>query len=399
MAAEDVVSGCSYYNLKRESAVAEVRARFNESYSETKYYSCKLPVSAIRSAMYLAAPQSHMSLSSDDCLGAFLDKLWMSELGGVRRSSGLHALATRWVALTVVQPRVEHQVLAAKGKLARGDIGVSLHWILDSFRDVGEMVVAITPATLQAMQLGDFPASHCALVLSLQDLTLESLEGLVQWESTSGMPLCMSKPEDSDAALGRTAVQEILPKLMRDGGVCLPPDGGDYSQLIELWQSLNYVVSEDTGSDTGHRRWRMTDLGEKQVVVGVRLTRPHRLLVPPAGDPKEFRLYNLFQALEADGWTCEVVDSKEELRRIKDSPYIAGESSKVFYLNGARVHCAADVDRDYLICLLLAAQHQNPVPHCAASSVYNLLLDPGWQPRKRRRRCIASAPPPLALED
>ena len=99
----------------------------------------------------------------------------------------------------------------------------------------------------------------------------------------------------------------------------------------------------------------------------------------------EMSLFELFVALERDGWEWSVASSRHDKRMAVTELYNHGDGKrKVWWV----VHgvTADTLCRPYLVLLLTAAHHQHAVPHLAKHSIYKVLLDPTWVPKPRKPR-------------
>ena len=72
--------------------------------------------------------------------------------------------------------------------------------------------------------------------------------------------------------------------------------------------------------------------------------------------------------------------------RAGGAPYIAGESAKHWYLGGRDGY--GQLNKFYIILLLTASQHKQPVPHLARPAEYRKMLDTCWHPPLKRRKLI-----------
>ena len=99
----------------------------------------------------------------------------------------------------------------------------------------------------------------------------------------------------------------------------------------------------------------------------------------------------LMKMLEAGQWTCVVVRSKGQLAKVQGSVYDVTREDfrrKVWYMNPAVTRSLMSLRSlgFYILCLLTASKHQKPVHHFDALHNYRKLLDPDFQPPKKRAR-------------
>ena len=135
----------------------------------------------------------------------------------------------------------------------------------------------------------------------------------------------------------------------------------------------------------GKTIWHLTDLGRSSVCPCWKLTAPKHILQDgDLGDVFNMTKYQLLLALQKAGWSMRVVSSRQELQRVRQLEYKAGDHERVWYLKMDQG--LADIKTPYLQVLLLADQHMKPVPHLAALERYKQILDPDYQPQVRKRR-------------
>ena len=177
----------------------------------------------------------------------------------------------------------------------------------------------------------------------------------MQWEATTDMPLYV----DGIGAV----MQGLIPQLVNRKGFVAAVDGPEHT-LLQSWESDGIVSSEATAGDTGHRQWHFTDAGRAKVVAGVKLSNPRKVLASPCGvEPKDMTLYQLLRALEEQGWERRIITSRTELVQVRADPYdhVKG-TRKLFLINPSHVSTAADLSKFYLVALLTAHLHKQPVP-------------------------------------
>ena len=99
----------------------------------------------------------------------------------------------------------------------------------------------------------------------------------------------------------------------------------------------------------------------------------------------------LMTVLENDGWSFQQYKSKKDVGDLA-APYVAGSRKIWLFKVKDNVVELKVVMAAYLLCLATADEHGRPVPHFATANEYQLIMDPTFQPKKRRRKKFVEVP-------
>ena len=98
--------------------------------------------------------------------------------------------------------------------------------------------------------------------------------------------------------------------------------------------------------------------------------------------------YELMDTLDANGWSCKYCSKKKEVKDLVAEPYSVNVSTNKWYFFKSKgtEKCLKEVFREYLLCLVTADTHQQPVPHFKTAQTYRKIMDPAYVAKPRRRR-------------
>ena len=80
---------------------------------------------------------------------------------------------------------------------------------------------------------------------------------------------------------------------------------------------------------------------------------------------EEMTRYELMDILDANGGPCKYCSKKKEVRDLVAEPYRVNVSTNKWYFFKSKgtEKCLKELFREYLLCLVTADTHQQPVPH------------------------------------
>ena len=119
-------------------------------------------------------------------------------------------------------------------------------------------------------------------------------------------------------------------------------------------------------------RWCFSSDAKNYLIVTRSLCHSKPIMVVRDLPHMEMNMFELYKTLERKGFTCSVCN-RSERKRIKQLAYTPGDegAAKVWYLEAG-----TPPSRYYLICLLHAETHQQPVPALAdAATAQRILVD------------------------
>ena len=149
---------------------------------------------------------------------------------------------------------------------------------------------------------------------------------------------------------------------------------------MHLWEESGYV-ERVPGLE---QKWRLTDLGHRQLYPLVKVKKQQPLVEVRDVPPADMSKYELLLKMNDDGWQFRQVHSRKERQHARDHSYARGSDERVWYAGpGDKIE---DLKTMYFVALLTCAC---AVPHLAPSAVYHKLLDPSWAPAPKRRKLTA----------
>ena len=178
-------------------------------------------------------------------------------------------------------------------------------------------------------------------------------------------------------AAGSALVDEVLRGLLSASSpdASAEREGDDAhgrAALRERWSQAGLI----TGGDG--QPWELTDLGRRSVTGGIVVASPENVMLPRPVPLEDQTRFELFGALEAEGWECDVLSCKREIQRARNTFYREGSPKVWFLIYGE------PVSKAYLLALLAASQHKADVRHLGAPKDYRALMGQAEAPKRRR---------------
>ena len=287
----------------------------------------------------------------------------------------------------------------AQGKLPlqafeQSDVGVSVlrtvrvdfdqrKWLVDS---TPLRVRTSSPSASEVRPNDERPS--IPLVFSPSSIPLEALLQIYAWEihpdsglNFHGSPVTESGngSGDGDTATNLSQCAEMSDLLARlqcagDHGVSFTSDMSDTAKACLEFLRTHQLVQAVPGS---RRHWSFAPDAKDHLCVTRTLVKPMAIMKVRDVPYTEMNLYELYKSLEDKGFQC-CVCSRSERKEIKKTRYVAGDADKLWYMEAGKAP-----SRNYLISLLLAESHGEPVPALACSAVaQRILVDHGLVEKK-----------------
>ncbi|OLP40273.1 hypothetical protein AK812_SmicGene48798, partial [Symbiodinium microadriaticum] len=273
--------------------------------------------------------------------------------------------------------------------LAPTDVAIAVHQVIKVEKMRG--YVASTPLSVSSSAAFSVAPEKVPLVLTAGVFDLTTLQTAIAWEFSPD--ICYAISMD-----GRMHVDSSMSRLLQQlvatpGGLQLDRSSlAEHQDQLALLKERNFA--ESSSNTVGKDVWKLTESGRKAIVTcyetAAKAVPVLQLRDVPVTDMNK---YELMMALSNAGWTMRVVSKKESRAlREEEAGYMEGPDSKKewYVLTGATL---ASVKPLYLKLLLQAGEHKKRVPHLAAVSVYQQLLNPGFVPRARKRQAILAGDP------
>lgn len=263
----------------------------------------------------------------------------------------------------------------------RGNIAVSFLEVISFNQAEDSVIVRSDPISQHVSDETGSVASRSAttpFVLCLEALPLDSLLKIRRWKVDSDLKISLKVSEDMDDG-GKYCGPEfsaLMADLLAAGSFYL--QGSDQyfrskQMMLADFERAGFVAKDENGG------WVLTPQGRKIISVGYVLSNRKKVVQVQDGASIEgMEIYELLMCMQSNGWICEAVFSGKS--GIASSPYIHGQSPKIWYQLGNK----ESVCREYLVLLLTAGSHLQPVPHLQNASVYLKML--GKEVRSRGKR-------------
>ena len=153
---------------------------------------------------------------------------------------------------------------------------------------------------------------------------------------------------------------------------------------------IEWLVAEGL-SKSNKGKLVLTDAGRDRICSGWVLGDAKRCL-QARDDPKtDMSKFELMQLLQDDGWRLQHYASRKDLGDLA-ADYVAGSRKIWFFKVKDNVVELKAVMDAYLRCLATAGLHGRPVPHSATAEEYEFIMDPTFQPKKKRRKKFVEFP-------
>ena len=203
-----------------------------------------------------------------------------------------------------------------------------------------------------------------------------------RWKVEPGLSFSVKAIDGMDSELyGTSHCSELLSNLLADGDFFL--QGND--EGLEIKQSiLKDMANKGFAEQRENTGWSLTSEGRNMVSVSYVLKQRQKVVrIRNDLSIDKMEIVELLLQLQMNGWKGEAVESKESERQIAKKFYNHGEE-KIWYQSQSK----DAVCREYLILLLSAGTHLQPVPHLQPTSVYLKMLGKETTSRKRRGSMI-----------
>lgn len=391
-----------YGALKKASAVSffSYQLRAHQQDRKRYIYSIRMLPGAVRTL------QNLLSVQVAGGCAEFADH-WWSE--GVVRSGPLQVdelqleemfkemgmEQTFWFSVVAAAPSRAKR--AESGHLSSSDIGLAFHKALAVNRRSKQVLVSLDPLNMKLPFVGD-DVDAAPLVLSPSLLGFEHLSRLRAWEvcdnlrytlDHSGEPLLQEPPLELGQGLGAHLHRWLELCTTPDEQPCEPEGGAhsDISKAVRAHYVEHNIIEEHVV--VGERRWRLTQDGQRRLMIGQIVAQPFDVLAPRRLPIPDMTTFEVLCILEKQGFTFDVVSTKEQRRQVSKEPY-RSDSPKVWFIDAGKPNY---INKNYLILLATAEEHGNDVPHLRSAGFYTRLLRGGdFQrcSRKRRRLAIAT---------
>ena len=206
------------------------------------------------------------------------------------------------------------------------------------------------------------------VVLSLAVLSYTELKQVRYWDIKG-----LSHKLHSDALDKRLTDSLLLPAVLEEvyscgtAGVRSMVDQGTKNVYKDLQQAgvVTLMVHEH-----GVETWHLTALGKQSTQIGVRLGDAQLPFRPRDVAVTAMDVLDLVLTLSHAAWNHEIVQGRLEARDVMNSPYVLGQSEKVWYTRVGQ----ESLSKPYLMLLASAHEHKKPVPHFVSADVYYKLL-------------------------
>ena len=135
----------------------------------------------------------------------------------------------------------------------------------------------------------------------------------------------------------------------------------------------------------------LTDSGRHRICSGWALDDARRCLQVRDVPKTDMSKFELMQLLQDDGWRFQHYASRKDLGDLA-ADYVARSRMIWFFKVKENVVELKAVMDAYLRCLATAGEHGRPVPRSAKAEEYEFLMDPTFQPKKKRRKKFVEFP-------
>ena len=273
-----------------------------------------------------------------------------------------------WVFLQLVRRRAASIVtpLARNQNIqSDSDWGVALLQVVKVLREDKKLHVSTTPVSMKSL----LQSETAQLVLCLQALPIDSLLDLHSWTVQADLVCDLSLPT-ADAS-NEAARLSLAEDLLADGFFHLPGNDEFFQAKSTL---LDQMVADDLVATNESGGFRLTAAGKNIITVASVLSGATRFELLRNCAVEEMDVVELLLTLHKAGWKHQSVHRKH----LPCSSYVVGTSERVWFHELGK----DSLNKDYLLLLLTAETHGQPVPHLQAASVYKSLLGQPSAPRR-----------------
>lgn len=382
-------------HLKHELAKKHAVAKFQEVSAQNTFFSMPVSSGALKVLKALLVPRHRTGFAPENALTQgpaalaldgdvdFSQQFCLTQLdSGPTVPDKLKQLVFWKLMDTRSAARARREKVEGEYSLT-GCLAVTAHSVLHLHPEARELTVSLAPMNLTAASCDQVP-----LVFNPMNMTLEDLENVRVWSQTKEPIVYTFKfqylhqlPKET-----LTQVPVLLQKLMdRPHGIHLGKPSQSMAALVACLCKDGLIEDTELTSSAG-TSFTLKKLSEK----GVELVEPcvvlgqsHKLCqrVHDA-DPLTKSTYEVLLDLEASGFKLKAL-SKKEVGKKKKNPFTLGAPPEFFSKEGTPT-----ISHFYLVCLLLAEKHGQPVPHFQHDKVYKQLLglcDDGTENKRTRK--------------
>ena len=319
-----------------------------------------------------------------------IDVPWLEEShGGVALSAGSvgpWALEQRrggQLFFSVVSTNPSDLRAATTSSLTPTDVAVKVHRVLS----IDRPFIWLSASSVNVDMLGsDGDVRHAALILSLNSMDLETLEGIRLFRSEHEMRSSMDLSPWDDAP--ETPPTDELMRAMA-AHFLFEKEIPDHLKLAAV-DVLRWLRGRGALEST-HGRERLRAEWSSAIISGWYVRREDfALKVSVESLTDNASRYELMLFLEGKGWQMRCVKGAAEVHRAFDPYSVVNDSPKVWFVKRGKKEKKglALLVRPYLLALATADVHLKPVPHLATQEVYLKLLDASFVPKAKRRRVV-----------
>ena len=276
------------------------------------------------------------------------------------------------VVFTVASLRPSSSKRGIRGDLVTGDMGIQLHKVHQINKEALSMTVSTSPYTFSAVADDKIDMASTSLVLTPAALSSMALNKMRVWDASDEIEIRLRTDK---LLLGESRdVQDEVTQLLAAApkGMSVDADDEGGKDKIDVLEKLKEacLVAETVPHDGARVVWSSTDEGKAMVDAGMTCTNARPVLAARDVSLDDMFVFELSVKLEATDWSWKVCASKKDTKRAKSQPHIAGKLKRCWIKYHANPK-EAKLDKPYLKCLLMSATIAMPIPHPAATNVYN----------------------------
>ena len=189
---------------------------------------------------------------------------------------------------------------------------------------------------------------------------------------------------------GQAVIQELtrnIESASRPVPLVLLPSATDYANKLKALQWLQ-ARGRVTQIDSGSCEWYLSEDGRSSFRISTELVEQGLALTPVVGRADEDKhIFELMWAMWTRGWRCFV----RSCRAHRKKKMIVAEPVLQDYKHGdEKVWWVKDkqetILKTYLLCLLSAEKHHQPVPHFRSSAFYASIMEGRPPPARRKKK-------------
>ena len=304
--------------------------------------------------------------------------------------------APKAFAFKVVSVNPSQSKVPLQNVVESSDIAVSLLRTLRLDVSRRAWIVDSTPLKLRSPVGGQSEASSntalsepsVPIVFSPSSISFDSLMKVSVWDvlPDTGLHLssCAASLSGKEIPHHVAEMSQLLLNIYEAGAAGFCPSNPSQAERT----CLDFLRESDLVKPTPENQtcWVFTPNARDHLIVTRTLVHAKPLMTSRTVPYVEMDLYELYRALENQGFKC-CVCSRSEKKQIKALSYIPGESEKVWYMEAGK-----PPSKHYLVSLLHAETHRAPVPALAdAATSLNILVTHGIVEKKPEPKSKASA--------